>query len=528
DKVSPLFFVPTAYCLLHGTSTLAQIKNIDSDVIVAFTGNDVWSNISATDCQTMKNAIGRNPLLWWNNPCNDNHDDFLYMLDMTYRFSAQNAPITALGGVVSNPMQQGEASKGFMFGMADYCWNTSAFNAKNNWEAFFPEFIPSNKTLCDAFRTFCINVDPTKAPDILQNLYTSFKSTYSDHNLPEATTRSLISETGKVYDACSLIEKEWKNSKDGEYALMYEDINQWNGKLKSMCNIIKSGLTWMKNPGSLNNWTDYTNICREYKNLSTDPAFITFTLEGTGTSASIRYFDVKPAQQHMEPFVNYVMDKYRSYAPALPARTRTPEIIHNLKSLPDAAKLTTLDGVITLAGLSGVTLSTGEYIGVYINQLKETIINIPESSIPDEFDFEYSVNGKEWTVFSPDGKTKIEMAYFRIRNVSHGVSKAIRIENISTKMVVSGPVKLLSATTNLPQYSSYSVNNIINYNNNNFFWSSREQRTDDYIRVDMGDINGIYKIELLFDSNDQPTGNCVIEISPDASSWESIANFSAA
>lgn len=525
DKVSPVFFVPAAYALSDGTSTLTKLKDIDPDVVVAFTGSGVWSNVSASDCQTWKNVIGRNPLLWWNNPCNDNLDDHIYTLDMTYRYSAQNAPITALGGVASNPMQQGEVSKIFMFGLADYCWNTASFNAKNNWDGFFPEFIPGNETLRDAFKTFCVNQDPIKEPSSLQTLYNSFKSSYKDHNLPEATTNSLITEAGKIYDACTMIDSEWKNGKDEQYALMYEDIHPWNGKLKSMSYIIKGGLEWMKNPGNINNWTEYANVYGEYKKLHTDSAFITFTLEDAGTNTWERYFEVKPAKQNMEPFVEYLMGKYTDYMPTLPGRTREPEIIHNLSTLPSQVKLAVTDEAITLSGLNNVTLSSGDCVGIYINKLKETVISTPEGSLPSEFVFEYSVNGKEWAKFVPDGKTAIEMAYFRIRNITPGVSKQIGIDKISAKMIAGGAIKLASASTNIPQYQTNSINNIINYSNSGLFWSSRGQQVGDYVRVDIGEASKIYKVELLFDNDDQPTGDCVIEISSDASNWETVASF---
>jgi hyaluronoglucosaminidase len=109
DKVSPLFFVPTAYSIAHTTSSLTKLSSIDKDVVIAFTGDNVWSNISASNCNTMKSVLGRNPLFWWNNNCNDNYDDRLYMKHMNYRYTAQNAPITALGGVVFNPMQEASA-----------------------------------------------------------------------------------------------------------------------------------------------------------------------------------------------------------------------------------------------------------------------------------------------------------------------------------------------------------------------------------------------------------------------------------
>ena len=46
DQVAPLFFVPTAYALNYGASyTLNNLKKVDSEVVIAFTGYDCFSNI---------------------------------------------------------------------------------------------------------------------------------------------------------------------------------------------------------------------------------------------------------------------------------------------------------------------------------------------------------------------------------------------------------------------------------------------------------------------------------------------------
>ena len=172
----------------------------------------------------MKNVLGRNPLFWWNNNCNDNYDDRLYMKHMNYRYTAQNAPITALGGVVFNPMQEASASKIFLFGGADYCWNTASFNSEQNWNDCFSHLFPNDPELAAAFKTFCINTDATDEPSELINLYNSFKNSYSNNSMPSSTSQ-LISKTKEIYDACMKVE-EMKYSEIEDEQLMYEDIKK--------------------------------------------------------------------------------------------------------------------------------------------------------------------------------------------------------------------------------------------------------------------------------------------------------------
>ena len=57
-------------------------------------------------------------------------------------------------GVVSNPMEHGEASKLALYGVADYTWNTADFNASDNWERGIEALTPE---AADAYRTFAIH-----------------------------------------------------------------------------------------------------------------------------------------------------------------------------------------------------------------------------------------------------------------------------------------------------------------------------------------------------------------------------------
>ena len=55
-------------------------------------------------------------------------------------------------------------------------------------------------------------------------------------------------------------------------------------------------------------------------------------------------------------------------------------------------------------------------------------------SMAEKFAFEYSINGKEWTVFTPDGSV-MDMAYIRIHNNS---GKVQEIPENEFTMSVSG------------------------------------------------------------------------------------------
>ena len=94
----------------------------------------------------MQDLMKRPVSLWWNYPCNDNKDGRVYTADMYSTLQEMGLPIPDKDvplclGLVSNPMQQGAVSKICLFGVADYSWNTKAFNNIDNWQASFPAIV---------------------------------------------------------------------------------------------------------------------------------------------------------------------------------------------------------------------------------------------------------------------------------------------------------------------------------------------------------------------------------------------------
>ena len=145
DQVKPLFFTPAWYTTItSGASTyMPRFKNVHEDIEICFTGNNVFSDISNVSAATFKNWIGRDPVMWWNYPVNDNVDSVYYTNPIDHFYSLDSNP-SNLKGVLSNPMNFSEASKVAFFGLADYTWNPGAFDAQENWENCFDAILPDD------------------------------------------------------------------------------------------------------------------------------------------------------------------------------------------------------------------------------------------------------------------------------------------------------------------------------------------------------------------------------------------------
>lgn len=523
NRVSPLFFVPTAYALNYGSSyTLNSLKTVDARTVIAFTGYDCFSNIRPSACADMAGRINRNPVMWWNNPVNDDHDDRIYMRKLTTHWTIEDpAPISTLHGLMLNPMAQAQASKIALFGGADYSWNPAAFNDNENWEKAISSISEGNEALRNALRIFALNADALVEPAQLKTLYDAFRNEYSPEHLPAATD-PLIAEMKKIYDACVLL-NTMKDSENKDLRLLYYDIKYWIAKLESMSDIAMKSLQLLKTKGTGSSWTDYLALRDKYDKLHSDTAFFVTQLEGSGTNTHKEKYEAQPSQSNMMPFINYLVPLTDPFAPSLPDRPTGMQVITNLSDLTGFSITQTADSA-TLNGLSGISLPPNGYVGIFFNSIY-TVYNGSWINLSQDFIIESSVNGKEWISVSDTSET-ISLAYIRIRNNLNHVS-GFPNKNFTVKFenIVHGPVDI---TTNMKVYKNYGKENLTNNNETTYFWRDGSQNVGDWITLDFGSFSSGKDIQIIFTHNDYPTGSAVIESSADNTNWTELYQFTSA
>lgn len=131
---------------------------LDPEVEVFWTGKVVCGDIENESLEFVDSRINRPALVWWNFPVTDycRHNLLLgpvYGLETTLDSSK-------MAGIESNPMENGEASKGAIYGVADYAWNPSAYNPLDNWNRSFHVLMPGAS---EEYATFAIHsADPPK------------------------------------------------------------------------------------------------------------------------------------------------------------------------------------------------------------------------------------------------------------------------------------------------------------------------------------------------------------------------------
>lgn len=155
--VTDLIVCPTDYSKIWADPTPEGSLSIygrtmDPSVELFWTGDVVCSDLTKDTMNWFNSRIQRPGFYWWNYPVTD-YARHILMQGPVYGLSNEmNA--SDLSGLVSNPMEHGEASKLALYGVSDYTWNVAGYNAVDNWERGLEFLAPEVK---DAYRTFAIH-----------------------------------------------------------------------------------------------------------------------------------------------------------------------------------------------------------------------------------------------------------------------------------------------------------------------------------------------------------------------------------
>ena len=161
---APLIMCPNDY-VGDDKDAYSQIlgEKADKDIRIMWTGMGVCSDITAGAAALRAKALRRSPFIWWNWPVND----FLRSkLIMGRTYGVDEYPYS---GFVSNPMENLEASKVALFGIADMLWNRRAFDSGRNWRDAMERLYPF---AAKAMERFCEhNADPHKESRVTAGFY---------------------------------------------------------------------------------------------------------------------------------------------------------------------------------------------------------------------------------------------------------------------------------------------------------------------------------------------------------------------
>ena len=161
--VANLMICPTDYTELWANPNMERGQlaiygqTLNPDVEVFWTGKVVCSDLTPETLEFVDTRIKRPALYWWNFPVTDYARNFL-MQGPAYGLD-NSLGQDQLSGIVSNPMEHGEASKLALYGVGDYSWNPQDYNPIDNWERAIADVVPEAP---EAYRTFAIHNTDTQ------------------------------------------------------------------------------------------------------------------------------------------------------------------------------------------------------------------------------------------------------------------------------------------------------------------------------------------------------------------------------
>lgn len=155
--VTPLIMCPTEYNRSWANpkedgylSILG--RELDPSVEIMWTGDRVCADITMETLNWINPKIKRPAYIWWNFPVTDYIRDKVLQGPSCGLDKAANK--TNMAGFVSNPMENAEASKIALYGVAQYTWNPSEYDYLATWEKAIKTLAPTDPK---AYRTFAIH-----------------------------------------------------------------------------------------------------------------------------------------------------------------------------------------------------------------------------------------------------------------------------------------------------------------------------------------------------------------------------------
>lgn len=142
-----LVMCPNVYAGTGHKYQKALGEKLDRRVHVMWTGRGICSDIRAEDVERITKDLRRAPFVWWNWPVNDYCRSSL-LLGRTYGLEK-----CKLAGLVSNPMENCEASKLALYGLAKWCRDPDGFDSVECWEESFAKLY-KDPEVAHAMRVF--------------------------------------------------------------------------------------------------------------------------------------------------------------------------------------------------------------------------------------------------------------------------------------------------------------------------------------------------------------------------------------
>lgn len=449
--ISSLTVCPTDYSKLWANPTpqgsLAIYgETLNPAIEVFWTGDVVCSDLTKETMDWVNSRIKRPAYYWWNFPVTD-YARHILMQGPVYGLSTQLSN-KDLCGIVSNPMEHGEASKLALYGVADYSWNIAAYNPIDNWERALVEMMPQAH---EAYRTFAIHSCDTETG-------------YRRDESWETQTFRLNNWSDELAD------KLWKE---------YDCVENVPNEIEKGCTntaLLKELRPWLSEFGKLGTrGKNAIEIARIYRSGADNSAFWNKYIQNMMTADEQKAYEAhKSGTMKLQPFYENMMDDM-AYGFLQKLTGETPMDYKGIGSFKTAATTQVklmLDGNDQSYYTSGTAQKAGDWLGVdlgCLRDVREVSILQGRNSVDDVDFFDHAIlecseDGKQWKPLIDDMQNQyviewkgkpVKARYVRLRRLdskrtnwaairSFDVNPA-RVDNLGFKLEADSVQQALSA-----------------------------------------------------------------------------------
>lgn len=380
--VAPLIVCPTDYSKLWANPTPQGSlsiygRELDPSVNVFWTGDVVCSDATPETLDWVNSRIKRPALFWWNYAVTD-YVRHIVLQGPVYGLD-KSLTSNEMCGLLSNPMEHGEASKLSLYSVADYTWNPTAYNAIDSWERGLEVIAPRSK---DAYRTFAIHSADTETG-------------YRRDESWETETFRLANFTPQQYDALyrefEKIEQVPADMERGnDNPALLQELRPWLEEFGKLGTRGKKALQLMETFKKADNTTFWSAYVQ---NIMSPEERAAYEAHRSGTMKLQPFYELAMADL-ADAFYHKIANK----------KSLAEQAVGSYPNLKTTLTRLMFDNDTTTYYTSTVGQKTGEWIGVDLGEVKPVreVRILQGRNSADDVDYfdhaalEYSANGQEW------------------------------------------------------------------------------------------------------------------------------------
>ena len=302
-----LIFVPTVYTGMYmgwGAKYVREIgKLMPKEVHIMWTGESVLGRVTQETVDNFMNYTatpeegieGRKPFFWLNWPVNDINNKRLIMSPAT----VIDKGVKNLDGIVTNPMQQAEASKIALFSVADFAWNVNTFDYNKAFEDCF-KYIEPNAT--EYFHELAKHLaDPADPGQVLPEseefvgLFEEYNRLVSEGKSTKDIANVLIPKYERIIESVDKFKELSKNEN------LKKEIEPW---INSLRDVASASIEFLNLANQMEE-SDYTNLWENYKSAKIlQQNSKTHIVQNLGGPTI-----VEAGAKRLVPFMNSIIDR---------------------------------------------------------------------------------------------------------------------------------------------------------------------------------------------------------------------------